>query len=50
MRFHGLMAPDAASPSHERELVRFEGIGVVRDGNILLLEATGAVQPARSWH
>lgn len=44
MRFHGLMAPDTASPSHERELVRFEGIGVVRDGNILLLEATGAVQ------
>ena len=44
MRFHGRMAPDAASLSHERERVRFEGIGVVRDGNVLLLEATGAVR------
>ena len=42
MRFDGGMT--AAPSSTDHELVRFEGVGVVRDGNVLLLEATGSAQ------
>lgn len=42
MRFHGRMTPAASLPDHE--LVRFEDIGVVRDGSVLLLEATGSAR------
>lgn len=41
MRFDGTMTSVSALP--DPELVRFEGVGVVRDGGVLLLEATGAV-------
>ncbi|GAA4530459.1 ABC transporter ATP-binding protein [Brachybacterium paraconglomeratum] len=37
------MTPGAAAPSTEHELVRFDDVGVVLDGNVLLLEATGTV-------
>lgn len=44
MRFDRDMVPGSAASSTERELVRFEDIGVVLDGNVLLLAATGSVQ------
>ncbi|ASK66530.1 multidrug ABC transporter ATP-binding protein [Brachybacterium avium] len=44
MRFHGGMPRTAAAPSPEHELVRFEDVGVVRDDNVLLLEATGSAR------
>lgn len=43
MRFHGSMTRASLAPPPEPELLRFEDVGVVRDGNVLLLEATGAV-------
>ena len=45
MRFDGGMVTGSAAPAVERELVHFEDVGVVLDGNVLLLEATGSVQP-----
>lgn len=44
MRFDRGMAPRSAAPSTERELVHFEDVGVVLDGNVLLLEAAGSVR------
>lgn len=43
MRFDGPMAHLPAPGPDQRELVHFEDVGVVRDENVLLLEATGAV-------
>lgn len=40
MRLYEGMTPAAATPA--AELVRFEDVGVVVDGNVLLLEATGS--------
>ena len=45
MRFDGGMVTGSAASAVERELVHFEDVGVVLDGNVLLLEATGSVQP-----
>lgn len=45
MRSNGGMNPaDPAPAAPERELVRFEDVGVVLDGNVLLLEASGSVE------
>lgn len=43
MRFDGGMISGAAAPSTERDLVRFDDVGMVLDDNVLLLEATGSV-------
>lgn len=44
MRFDGGMISGAAAPSTERDLVRFDDVGMVLDDTVLLLEATGSVR------
>ncbi|NMA76113.1 MAG: ABC transporter ATP-binding protein [Actinomycetales bacterium] len=43
MGFHGSMESRPSSRRDPRELISFEDVGVVRDGGVLLLEATGTV-------